>query len=181
MEEITYSVKNYTRIPKKKYGNKIENIPAPPPSPLESDYQNPPEIYQQNPPEIYQQNPPDIYQQNPPDIYQQNPPEIPQSLRNHALPSSFGGNQDEILNKLRSQPISGYTAPKKIKPSNNRGGTYSRYIDQPGETQTSPYASTGYQHYHKTGFNKAYAIKPCIQCNYPLDQCQCSMAQNSRK
>lgn len=153
MEEVTYGNNNYTQVPKR--GRVIEDIHTPPPSPAEYVPQNP--------------------------VYDQPPEEIPQSLRNHALPPTFGGNQDDILNKLRAQPITGYTAPKRVNPSNNRGGTYSRYVDRPAESQTNPYSATGTQYEAKPGFNKAYAIKPCLQCNYPLDQCQCAMAQNSRK
>lgn len=157
MEEVTYGTNNYTKVPRRADRRRvIEDFnPAPPPSPAEYDSQNP--------------------------AFSQPPEEIPQSLRNHALPPSFGGNHDDILNKLRAQQIEGYTAPTRVKPSNNRGGTYSRYVDRPAESKTNPYVPTGSQHTHKTEFNKAYAVKPCVQCNFPLDQCQCAMAQNSRK
>ena len=176
MEEITYGSKNYTKIPKT-YGNVIEDTYAPAPPAYNNQnpaYARPPAYNNQNP--AYAQPPPQEQT-----VYEQPPEEVPQSLRNHALPPTFGGNQDDMLKKLRAQPISGYTAPKKINPSNNRGGTYSRYVDRPGETNINPYTTTGTQHVSKTVFNNAYAVKPCLQCNYPLDKCECSLAQNSRK
>lgn len=157
MEQIIYSTKNYTQIPKKNYGTAIDEPPPPPPTtPTHVEYE-----------ENFD--------------YEEQPQEIPQSLRNHALPPTFGGNADDTLNKLRAQPISGYSAPTRIKPSNNRGGTYSRYVDRPGDSKINPYQSVGSQHVAKIEFNKAYGIKPCLLCSYPLDQCRCAMAQNSRK
>ena len=116
--------------------------------------------------------------------FETTPPDelIPQSLRNHALPPAFSsGNAGDILGKLRAQPIAGYTPPKKINPGNNRRGMYSTYVDKPAESNTNPYRTAGDVLTPNSVFNKAYAIKHCLQCNYTLDKCICAMAQNSRK
>ncbi len=82
---------------------------------------------------------------------------------------------NDTLKSLQARPIVGYTAPKSVTPGNNRGGIYSKYNDRPGDSGTSAYQTTGKHPTLNYGFNKAYAVKPCVMCEQPLDQCACAV------